>query len=207
MPLDFTLTEGPQLVLPLDAAPLGRYDALAPGVEAYPVLRRTASVAGSGTTVLSPDRDRAARRRAREAALAVGLLEPLARRDLAAPRRRAARPRCAGVPLPAGTRALSIDGRVHGVPVLLELVAENAEQQLGEFSGSASGAPADGRSPPGCRQACAAAGGRADGRGRARSTAHQLAHGEAEGASAVVPVGLDVARAAARDDRRGGPPP
>ena len=41
-------------MLPLQAASLSRYEALAPGVGAYPVLRRTASVPGAGTTVLSP---------------------------------------------------------------------------------------------------------------------------------------------------------
>ena len=49
VPLDFSLTEGSQLVLPLQAASLSRYESLAPGVGAYPVLRRTASVAGSAT--------------------------------------------------------------------------------------------------------------------------------------------------------------
>ena len=41
-------------MLPLDAASLRGYEALAPGVLAYPVLRRTANVAGAGTAVLSP---------------------------------------------------------------------------------------------------------------------------------------------------------
>ena len=54
VPLDFSLTEGPRLVLPLEAASLGRYRALAPGTEPYPVLRRSADVAGLGTSILSP---------------------------------------------------------------------------------------------------------------------------------------------------------
>jgi len=54
VPLDYALTEGTQLVLPLDTAPLAAYERLAPETRAYPVLRVSASVAGPGTTVLSP---------------------------------------------------------------------------------------------------------------------------------------------------------
>src|SRR5581483_5121998 len=53
VPLDFTLTEGPALVQPLDAASLERYRHL-PGVEnAYPVLRTDATTPGAGSAVLS----------------------------------------------------------------------------------------------------------------------------------------------------------
>jgi hypothetical protein len=51
VPLDYTVSEGSQLVLPLDAAPLSRYRAIA---TPYPVLRRSATVAGSGTSQLNP---------------------------------------------------------------------------------------------------------------------------------------------------------
>ena len=51
VPLDYVLSEGSQLVLPLDAAPLSRYRTLG---TPYPVLRRSATVAGSGTSFLSP---------------------------------------------------------------------------------------------------------------------------------------------------------
>ena len=54
VPLDFTLSEGSRLVLPLDAAPPAAYARLAPGTHVYPVIRRTASVPGSGAAVLSP---------------------------------------------------------------------------------------------------------------------------------------------------------
>jgi hypothetical protein len=54
VPLDAVVTEGDQLVQPLDAAPLSRYQALAGGVTALPVIRQTAEVAGSGTQRLSP---------------------------------------------------------------------------------------------------------------------------------------------------------
>ncbi len=54
VPLDFSLSEGPKLVTPLEAAPLARFDRIAPGVHAYPVVRQTAEVPGAGTSVLSP---------------------------------------------------------------------------------------------------------------------------------------------------------
>ncbi len=54
VPLDAVVTEGDQLVPPLDAASLSRYRALAGGVTALPVIRQTAEVAGSGTQRLSP---------------------------------------------------------------------------------------------------------------------------------------------------------
>jgi hypothetical protein len=51
VPLDYTLSEGSQLVRPLDAAPLSRYRTIG---TPYPVLRRSATVAGSGTSQLNP---------------------------------------------------------------------------------------------------------------------------------------------------------
>ncbi len=54
VPLDFTVAEGSRLVPPLDAAPLARFEGLAPGTHAYPVVRLSATTAGSGASVLSP---------------------------------------------------------------------------------------------------------------------------------------------------------
>ncbi len=54
VPLDFTLSEGSRLVLPLDAAQLARYRRIGGGARAYPVLRLSATTAGSGSLVLSP---------------------------------------------------------------------------------------------------------------------------------------------------------
>jgi hypothetical protein len=54
VPLDFSLTEGPRLVRPLEAGPTTAYARLAAGTAVYPVVRRTASVAGVGAGVLSP---------------------------------------------------------------------------------------------------------------------------------------------------------
>ena len=48
VPLDFTVTESSALVNPLDAAPLDRYRALAPGAVAAPIIRMSAAVPGSG---------------------------------------------------------------------------------------------------------------------------------------------------------------
>ncbi len=54
VPLDARLVESSRLVGPLDAAGLGRYRALAPGVEPYPVLRRYGDVPGLGSGRISP---------------------------------------------------------------------------------------------------------------------------------------------------------
>ena len=54
VPLDFTLSEGTRLVTPLEAGTLARFDAIAPGVRAYPVVRQTADVPGAGTSALNP---------------------------------------------------------------------------------------------------------------------------------------------------------
>jgi hypothetical protein len=51
VPLDYVVSEGSQLVRPLDAAPLSRYRTVG---TPYPVLRRSATVAGSGTSTLNP---------------------------------------------------------------------------------------------------------------------------------------------------------
>ena len=50
VPLDYTVSEGSKLVMPLDAAPLGAY----PGADAYPVVRVSATTPGAGAAVLSP---------------------------------------------------------------------------------------------------------------------------------------------------------
>jgi hypothetical protein len=54
VPLDFTVGEGSQLVQPLDAAPLGSYDRIAPGVRAYPVVRQIGTAPGQGSSAASP---------------------------------------------------------------------------------------------------------------------------------------------------------
>jgi hypothetical protein len=129
VPLDFTLTEGPRLVLPLDAAPLARYQRVAPGASAYPVLRRTASVAGQGTSVLSPT--------------VLGLpaaaisklhwrpdfskLSPRSISELLGAGRTVS---LRGAPIPPGTRTLGVTAGVQGIPVRLELVVEDSRGRL-----------------------------------------------------------------------------
>jgi hypothetical protein len=53
-PLDYSATQGSHPLTPLEAAPLAAYGRLAPGVRAYPVLRRYGDVPGSGTGFASP---------------------------------------------------------------------------------------------------------------------------------------------------------
>jgi hypothetical protein len=129
VPLDFTLTTGPRLVLPLDAAPVARYERLAAGVHAYPVLRRTANVAGPGTSVLTPTvlgvPAAAIRRlhwRADFSRISPGAIaQDLATDDPLKPR---------AVTIPKVARSLSLVVRVRGVPVGFDLVAEDAEQRV-----------------------------------------------------------------------------
>jgi hypothetical protein len=53
VPLDVTVSQGHKLLLPLDAAPVQRYDRLGPDVHAYPILRRSADIAGLGSNAQS----------------------------------------------------------------------------------------------------------------------------------------------------------
>jgi hypothetical protein len=53
VPLDVTLAEGAKLRLPIDLGSVGQYSRLAPGVAAYPVMRRSATLAGVGSSAQS----------------------------------------------------------------------------------------------------------------------------------------------------------
>ena len=185
VPLDFTVTEGDQLVLPLGAAPIGRYDGIAPGVRAYPVLRRTASVAGSGSVLISPTV------LGLPAAAVAGLhwrsdfsrLSPRTISDrLAADGPAALR----GVPIPAGATALQMTVRVQGVAVELRLVAESAS---GRFMRLPLGESAPGRRaltvlvPSSARELIGLEVSLSPG------AVHQLAHQAAEGSGALAPTG------------------
>ena len=126
VPLDFSLTEGSRLVLPLDAAPTTAYTRLAPGTHVYPVLRRTATVPGSGASVLSPT----------VLGLPVAALARLHwRSDFSAssPSELARRlgadgpAELRGLPLPSGAATVSLPVRIRGVAVRLDLAAVNAE--------------------------------------------------------------------------------
>ena len=126
VPLDFSLTEGSRLVLPLDAAPTAAYARLAPGTHAYPVLRRTASVPGSGASVLSPT----------VLGLPVAALARLHWRSdfsAASPSELARRlgadgpTELRGLPLPSGAATVSLPVKIGGVAVRLDLAAVNAD--------------------------------------------------------------------------------
>jgi ABC-type antimicrobial peptide transport system permease subunit len=128
VPLDYTVGEGPQLVLPLDAAPLSRYRQI-PGVSAYPVLRRTATVAGAGTSALAPTvlgipaaamaklhwRSDFSSLSPPSLSALIGAGGPVSLR---------------GIPIPAGTEGVGLDVRVKGVPVQLGLVVADADGRL-----------------------------------------------------------------------------
>jgi FtsX-like permease family len=125
VPLDYTISEGARLVEPLQAAPLARYERLAPAVRAYPVVRQSADVAGPGTSTLSPT---------------VLGLPPAAlarlhwRADFAASGpRELARSIATGGPvrlrtaaLPPSARTLSLRVRIRGAPVGLRLLGLDA---------------------------------------------------------------------------------
>jgi hypothetical protein len=185
VPLDFSLTEGSRLVLPFDAASTARYEALAPGVRAVPIVRQPATVAGLGTSVLSPT----------VLGVPTGALpelhwrsdfSDLSRAELA--RRLGADGPAAlrGVPIPRGATTLSLGVRIDGVAVRLDLAAEDGRGRivlvpLGERGPGASQLTA--RLPGGLRQVV--------GVELSLATAEQLgfSHREAEAGEASVPAG------------------
>jgi hypothetical protein len=121
VPLDFTVGEGSGLVPPLDAAPIARYERLGGGARAYPVVRASATVPGSGSRVLSPTvlgvpADAIARLHWRSDFSAVPL------RTIAARLAPNGEPRPARLPVPAGTRTLAIAARLHGNALAVGLV-------------------------------------------------------------------------------------
>jgi len=126
VPLDFTVSEGSRLVLPLDAAPLRAYSQLAPGTRAYPVVRTSATTPGSGTAVLSPTvlgLPTAAVSRLRWRSDLSSLSPAAIVRKLSAD----GEPRLAGVTIPAGTTTLSTAAQLRGTDVLAWLVLADAQ--------------------------------------------------------------------------------
>ncbi|HET9051742.1 MAG TPA: hypothetical protein VFO60_08560, partial [Candidatus Dormibacteraeota bacterium] len=124
VPLDFTLGEGATLVTPLEAAPLARFNRIAPGVHAYPVTRQTADVPGSGTAALNPTvlglgPGAFARLHWRQD-FAASPLSSLAARVEADPQAS-----LRGLPLPARA-TLTLSATTRGVATQLDLAAENA---------------------------------------------------------------------------------
>jgi len=199
VPLDFTLSEGSHLVPPLDAAPLQRYSTLGGDVRAYPVVRSSATVPGTGSsvlpaTVLGIPRAALVRMRWRDD------FSSLSQRTIAARLAPAGEPRLVGLSLPAGTATLSVTTRLKGSDVLLELVTEDSRGRVGLLS--------LGRLRPGARTLLAhpkAAGLRVVGLQIAlpATEAFSLGHREAEGQVAQAPAGtIDLGPLLAAD--RGG---
>jgi hypothetical protein len=129
VPLDFALSEGPALVRPIEAASSRRYMLLAPGVRAYPVVRQSATMAGQGTSVLSPT----------VLGVPAAALEHMRwrsdysslSRDEIARRLAASGPaRVVGSRLPLGSRSVSISVELAGVPVALALALENGAGEV-----------------------------------------------------------------------------
>jgi hypothetical protein len=128
VPLDYTLTTGPRLVRPLDAAPVRSYERLAGGVHAYPVIRRTAEVAGPGASVLSPTviglpAEAIERMRWRSDFAELPPAEIARRLHAGAPAG------LRGVPIPKALRSFRMDVEVRGVPLSFRLVGEDARQR------------------------------------------------------------------------------
>jgi hypothetical protein len=116
VPLDYTVTEGNKLVLPLDAAPLAAYAAAAGG-RAYPVVRVAATTPGAGAAVLSPT--------------VLGLpaaairqlhwrsdYSSLSRDEIARKLTSGGAPRLEGVTLPPGTHELSATAHLRGASLV-----------------------------------------------------------------------------------------
>jgi ABC-type antimicrobial peptide transport system permease subunit len=129
VPLDVTLSEGSQLVRPLDAAPVSSYEHLAPGVRAYPVLRSSADVAGSGSSVSA-----ATVLGVPSGALAAmhwrGDYSPTARSKLVRELRPAPPVELRGVALPAGAVDLGLKARLRGMPLSIGLVLRDSHGRI-----------------------------------------------------------------------------
>src|SRR5436190_5627576 len=124
VPLGFTVAEGHRLVKPLDAASLKRFDAVGGGAAAYPVLRLSATTPGRGSAVLSPT----------VLGVPAGALarmywrsdfSPVPLRALGRQLTRAGELRPAGVPVPAGATAATVETRAHGRALDVRLIVED----------------------------------------------------------------------------------
>jgi hypothetical protein len=125
VPLDVTLTEGTKLVLPGDAATLAGYERLAPGVRAYPALRRAAGVAGVGSSASS----------ATVLGLSPGALDRMRWRDDFSPSSRSrlvsrvsadGGAGLRGPVLPSGTAQAALNVRLRGTPLRVAIDVQRA---------------------------------------------------------------------------------
>src|SRR5262245_4474980 len=139
VPLDYAVSESAHLVLPLDAAPLQDYEHLAPGVRAYPILRRSADAAGAGTSTQSatilgvPNAALAALRWRSD-------YSAQSRRHLARSIRWNGSPSLGGARLPAGA-SLRLSAHARGPSVAVDLVLQDARGRIRTVAlGTAKGA-------------------------------------------------------------------
>jgi hypothetical protein len=123
VPLDFTLSEGPALRLPLQVAPVGGYRRLAPGTLAAPVIRASATAPAPGlpvqATVLGvPASAIRAIRNWR------GDFASASQAGVARALRPSRPPSLHGAVVPATAQAVSLGVTTHGRPVRLVLAIE-----------------------------------------------------------------------------------
>jgi len=125
VPLDATLSEGSRLVTPLDAAPLDRFERLAPGVAAFPIVRRGADLIGLGSAVQSatvlgvPSRALAAMRWRSD-------FSSVPQASLARRLGTDASLRLDGPVIPADVETVALRAHLRGAPLGLDLVARDA---------------------------------------------------------------------------------
>jgi hypothetical protein len=129
VPLDYTVSEGSKLVMPLDAASLRSFAATAPGARAYGVVRISATTPGTGAAVISPtvlglpaDAIRRLHWRSDFSSLPLRTIA----RKLAAQ----GEPRQAGVTLAPGTRTVSTTARLRGAGLVAWLVVGNGRGRI-----------------------------------------------------------------------------
>ncbi len=184
VPLDYRVSEGPRLVLPLAAAPASRYDDVAAGARAFPVLRTTAAVPGSGSSVLSPTvlgvpSGALARLRWRSD------FSPLSRAEIVRRLSAGGTPRLRSVAVPPGVRRVTVTARLRGIDVTAGLAVVDARGRvsvlpLGRVHGAATltaRLPAGGLRVVGLQL------------GLPESEVFTLAHDEAEGHVSLAPAG------------------
>jgi FtsX-like permease family len=129
VPLDYTVSEGSKLVMPLDAASLRSFAATAPGARAYGVVRISATTPGTGAAVISPtvlglpaDAIRRLHWRSDFSSLPLRTIA----RKLAAQ----GEPRQAGVTLAPGPRTVSTTARLRGAGLVAWLVVGNGRGRI-----------------------------------------------------------------------------
>ena len=125
VPLDYTVSEGSKLVMPLDAAPVGAY----PGAHAYPVVRVSATTPGAGAAVLSPTVLGLPREAIRRLHWRSDF-SPLSTTAIARKLTAQGEPRQAGIALPAGARTLTTTARLRGAGLVASAVLEDDHGRL-----------------------------------------------------------------------------